>query len=290
MTFKTVLCVTEVEHSNQDVITAANLCTEIGARLSVLIVKFAKRPPIGPVSAMGCERASDVVRLERRLNYIEILSQDIDRLAKRSREIQKLLEGMRARWDVDTDFWDQACVGDVVRQRALYADLTVIGPSLLDDDDLGPLAIDGSLFESGKPVLVVPHGTKASLRPRRVLVGWDSRVETSRVVRDARHLLFGAEEVRVTLVDPEATANANGLGPGTDIAAYFAQHGIRVVVDRLPTAVGSVTTILAQHAIDTSADMVVMGAYGHRRLRERILGGVTRWILEKPPLPLFVAC
>ncbi|MGX9147571.1 universal stress protein [Mesorhizobium sp. 128a] len=287
MAFKTVLCVTEVEHSDQDVRTAADLCAEVGARLSVLIIKFASRRPIG--AGVWPERTPDVVRLERRIREIDTLSQDVARLHKRSREIHTLLKAMWAPCDVDTDYCDKASVGDLVRRRALYADLTVIGPSLLDDDDLGPLAIDGSLFQSGKPVLVVPHGAKASLRPRRMVVGWDSRGETSRVVRESLHLLLGAEEVRLTLMDPGATGNGDGPGPGTDIAAYLARHGIRVAIDRLPSAVQSLTTVLTQHAIHTSADMVVMGACGHRRLRERIFGGVTRWIAEKPPLPLFVA-
>ncbi|MGX5844515.1 universal stress protein [Mesorhizobium sp. ArgA1] len=287
MAFRTVLCVTEVEHSDQDVRTAADLCAEVGACLSVLVIKFSKRRPNG--AGVWPEHTPDVVRLERRIREIDTLSQNIVRLEKRSREIHSLLETMWARCDVDTDYCDKANVGDLVRRRALLADLTVIGPSLLDDDDLGPLAIDGSLFESGKPVLVVPRGAKASLRPRRMLVGWDSRVETSRVVGDALPLLSDAEDVRVILLDPQATGDGNRPGRGTDIAGYFARHGIRVAIDRLPSPVQSLPTVLMQHAIDTSADMVVMGTYGHRRLHERIFGGVTRWIAEKPLLPLFVA-
>ncbi|WP_027168923.1 universal stress protein [Mesorhizobium sp. WSM3224] len=285
MAFKTVLCVTEVDHSNQDVRIAASLCAEVAARLSVLVIKFALRRPIDAVSTGWLECKQDMLGLQRR--SAETLSHDLARLEHRCREIHTLLEGMWVPCDIDTDYSDRACVGDVVRQRALCADLTVIGPSLLNDDDLGPLAIDGSLFESGKPVLLVPNGVKASLRPRRILVGWDSRVETSRVVRQALHLLSGAAHVRVTLIDPEATGN--GPESEIDIAAFLAQQGIRVVVDRLPTPVQPVTTALARHAIDTSADMVVLGACGHRRLRERIFGGVTRWITGEPPLPLLVA-
>ncbi|MER8764338.1 universal stress protein [Mesorhizobium sp. M0968] len=176
-----------------------------------------------------------------------------------------------------------------MRQRALCNDLTIVGPALLNDINLGPLVINGSLFDTGKPVLVVPEGAEATLSPRRVLVGWDSRVEASRSVREALDLLAGAEEVRVALVDPEATCTGNGAEPGADMAAYLTRHGARVSVDRLASAGKPVAMVLAQHAIDTSADMIVMGAYGSRRLRERLFGGVTRWIVGKPPLPLFLA-
>ncbi|MER8759063.1 universal stress protein [Mesorhizobium sp. M0976] len=196
---------------------------------------------------------------------------------------------MRLCYDVDTDYCDQASVGDAVRQRALCSDLTIVGPALLNDINLGPLVINGSLFDTGKPVLVVPEGAEATLSPRRVLVGWDSRVEASRSVREALDLLSGAEEVRVALVDPEATRTGSGAEPGADIAAYLTRHGARVLVDRLPSAGKPVAKVLAQHAIEKSANMIVMGAYGSRRLRERLFGGVTRWIVGKPPLPLFLA-
>lgn len=177
----------------------------------------------------------------------------------------------------------------MVRQPALCADLTIVGPALLNDDNLGRLVINGSLSETGKPVLVVPKGAVATLKPRRVLVGWNSRGEASRAVREALPFLSGAEEVRLAVVGPEASCNGNGPEPGAGIVAYLARHGVQVAIYRLPSAGQSVATVLAQHAIDTSADMIVMGAYGHRRLRDRIFGGVTRWIVDKPPLPLFLA-
>ncbi|MER9001528.1 universal stress protein [Mesorhizobium australicum] len=220
---------------------------------------------------------------------MERFSQDIAKLEKISREIHKLLRATWRCYDVDIANCDQASVGDAVRQRALCNDLTIVGPALLNDINLGPLVVNGSLFDTGKPVLVVPEGAEATLSPRRVLVGWDSRVEASRSVREALHLLSAAEEVRIALVGHEATCTGSGAEPGADIAAYLTRHGARVSVDLLPSAGKPVAMILAQHAIDTSANMIVMGAYGSRRLRELLFGGVTRWILGKPPLPLFLA-
>ncbi|WP_342633867.1 universal stress protein [Mesorhizobium kowhaii] len=138
-------------------------------------------------------------------------------------------------------------------------------------------------------MLIVPNGPKATLWPRRVLVGWDSRPEASRAVREALGLLCAAEEVRVALVDPKANYNGNSAEPGADIAAHLTRHGARVSIDLLPSAGKPAATVLAQHATDISADMIVIGAYGSRRLRERLFGGVTRWIVEKPTLPLFLA-
>ncbi|MER8887455.1 universal stress protein [Mesorhizobium sp. M0816] len=294
MAFRSVLSVTGADHSDQDVRTAASLSAEVGAYLSVLVMS--PPPLIMPSPLLGDgipewpgQRAQAIARLDKRFRQIERFSQDRARLEKISREIHKLLRGTWRCYDVDIANCDQASVGDAVRQRALCNDLTIVGPALLNDINLGPLVVNGSLFDTGKPVLVVPEGAEATLSPRRVLVGWDSRVEASRSVREALDLLAGAEEVRVALVDPEATCTGNGAEPGADIAAYLTRHGARVSVDRLASAGKPVAMVLAQHAIDTSADMIVMGAYGNRRLRERLFGGVPRWIVGKPSLPLFLA-
>ncbi|MES0160352.1 MULTISPECIES: universal stress protein [unclassified Mesorhizobium] len=293
MAFKKILSVTGADHSDQDVAIAARLCAEVGAYLSVLIISpppllmsppvIGSPPPLGGgIPEWSRHRAHHIAAREQ-------FSQDMANLEKTSREIHKVLRATWRCYDVDTEHCDKTGVSDAVRQRALCTDLTIVGPALLNEASLGPLVINGSLFDTGKPVLVVPEGAEATLSPRRVLVGWDSRVEASRSVREALDLLSGAEEVRVAVVDPEATCTGKGAEPGADIAAYLTRHGARVSVDRLASAGKSAATVLAQHAIETSADMIVMGAYGNRRLRERLFGSVTRWIVGKPPLPLFLA-
>ncbi|TIL83181.1 MAG: universal stress protein [Mesorhizobium sp.] len=294
MAFKTVLCLIGADHSDQDVRTAAGLCAEIGAHLSVLIITpstlLMSHRWIGDGTLeWPVGRGQAIARLNDQCRQIDQLTQDAIRREKRSKNIQKLLESMSLAYDVDTDHYDPASLGEVARQRALCGDLTIIGPELLNDENLGPPAVNGCLFDTGKPVLVVPKGAKATLWPKRVLVGWDKRVEASRAVREALGLLCVAEEVRVALVDPEANYKGKGAEPGADIAAHLARHGARVSIDLLASAGKSAATVLAQHATDISADMIVMGAYGSRRLRERLFGGVTRWIFEKPTLPLFLA-
>ena len=92
----------------------------------------------------------------------------------------------------------------------------------------------------------------------------------------------------IVMVDPQPNGES-GAEPGADIAAYLARRGLKVTVDRLPSAGHLISDVLTQHAADMQADLIVMGAYGHSRLRERIFGGVTKSMLDKPPLPLFLA-
>jgi nucleotide-binding universal stress UspA family protein len=135
----------------------------------------------------------------------------------------------------------------------------------------------------------VPKGASPTLKPKRVLVAWDSRVEASRAVRESLVMLKGADDVHVVLVDPVQGENYHGEEPGADAASYLARHDVKVTVDRLPTMNRSVADVLRQHALDISAELMIMGAYGHSRLRERLFGGVTKSMLSAPPLPLLLA-
>jgi len=167
--------------------------------------------------------------------------------------------------------------------------VTILGPHLLTDEKMKAKVIDGALFESGRPILLIPHGTKPTLCPKRILLAWDSGMECTRAAREALDIMASAEEVHVTLVDPDTSSIANGAEPGADIAAYLAHHGIKVDVDRLPSGGQSIAEVLKQHATDMSAELIVMGGYGHSRTREWIFGGVTRSMIDDPNLPVLMA-
>nr|WP_244422754.1 universal stress protein [Sinorhizobium meliloti] len=91
--------------------------------------------------------------------------------------------------------------------------------------------------------------------------------------------------VHLVLVDPKTK---NGEEPGADVATYLARHRVKVTVDRLPSAGGPVEEVLAQHARDTSAGLIVIGAYGNSRIRERVFGGVTKSMIDAPILPVLM--
>jgi nucleotide-binding universal stress UspA family protein len=191
--------------------------------------------------------------------------------------------------DVVSDYEEVGWADEMVGRRARYADLTLAGPELLASETLRQKVIEGALFWSGKPLLLVPENARPSLNPKRVLVAWDTRIEATRAVREALDLLAAADEVHLAIVDPVEGERSHGEEPGADVATFLARHGVNVTVDRLPSENHSVAEVLRRHAVDTDAEVLVMGAYGHSRLRQRIFGGVTRSMLENPPLPVFLA-
>lgn len=277
MPFKTVLTVTGSQLGDGDLRIAVTLCQEVGAHLSVLAVALAAPPPIGEYAAM----ASDA--------WLEERQADIAELQKRTAAVSDFLSAQAVSSDLATEYQEVAWASEAIGRRARYADLTVVGPETLARDILRDKTIEGALFSSGRPMLVVPAGSRPTLKPGKVMVGWDGRLEASRAIREAMDMLVAADDVRVVLVDPKVDETGHGAEPGADVAAYLARHGVKVTVDRLPSQGMSVAEVLRRHAVDTAAELVVMGAYGHSRLRERIFGGTTRSMLEEPSVPVLLA-
>lgn len=277
MAFRTILTITGPELGNGDLSLAAGLCKEVGAHLSVLVMAIAAPPPVGEYAAM----VSDV--------WLEQRREDLEELTRRTDSVSSFLAADPLPSDVSSDYQEMAWADDVIGRRGRYADLTVVGPELLSGETLKDKILEGALFSSGKPVLLVPRGSRPTLRPKRVMVAWDTGFEASRAVAASIELLAAADQVRVVLVDPETSEREHGAEPGADIAAYLARHGAKVMVDRLPSQGQSTSTVLRRHATDSAAELLVMGGYGHSRLRERVFGGVTHSMIETPALPTLMA-
>jgi nucleotide-binding universal stress UspA family protein len=180
-------------------------------------------------------------------------------------------------------------VVDMAVLHARYADLTVVGQGL----DLGPASGElGALPEElalgvGRPVLVVPrYGTFATVGVRP-LVAWNGSREATRAVHDALPLLARAERVTVLSIDPDGRSEPRV--PGADIALHLARHGVTVETTTGAGADISVGDVLLSCAADRGADLIVMGAYGHTRLREMVLGGATRHLLRHMTVPVLLS-
>jgi nucleotide-binding universal stress UspA family protein len=275
MDYRTILAVVGVNHFDEDIRNAITISQSVEAHLTAVVLAMAAPPPIGSYA--------EVVSAA----WLEERQGDMEKLARQTDAIKAALASSGLSHDVQDVYTEFAWADEDVAERALYADLTLIGRQAGEDEDLCKRILGGALFQSPSPVLFNPTGRVATLSPRSVLVAWDSRAEAGRAVRQALPVLKAASEVRVTLVDPVAAASRNGEEPGADIALYLARHGVTVSVDVLSSSGRSVGETLKQHAVDVSAELFVMGAYGHSRLRQRIFGGVTRSMIEEAELPIF---
>ncbi|KQT59913.1 universal stress protein UspA [Methylobacterium sp. Leaf456] len=163
-------------------------------------------------------------------------------------------------------------------------DLTILDAeplAVLPDRDV----IEGLLFESGRPLIVVPPGGD-TFQARRIIVAWDGSAQAARAANDALPFLRAAEAVALVCVDePERLQDRV---PGVEFAPHLARHGVTVTVEDRP-ADGDAAEALRRAAAGFRADLIVMGAFRHSRLREWILGGVTQSLLARCDLPLFMA-
>ncbi len=188
--------------------------------------------------------------------------------------------------------WRQAegMVGELVTQHARYADLVIVGQDDPDGPTTNSIGLPGDiLFGSGRPVLVIPYAGSFTTTGRRVLIGWNAGREAARAVNDALPLIAKADSACVLVANPRQGLDGHGEEPGADIAVHLARHGATVTVEhRLAPDVPDADLLLNQ-ASDMAADLIVIGAYGHSRLREFMLGGVTRSILRQMTVPVLMS-
>lgn len=173
---------------------------------------------------------------------------------------------------------------------ARFSDLAVTGRAHGPGRSTLAQAITESLlFGTATPVLVVPDAGGVFDRPwERVALAWNDGDEALRAARAALPLLTGARMVDIVIVDPPAEAPDRGE-PGGALSLWLSRHGVRAEVSVLARTAPRTSEILTRFAREKGAEALVMGAYGHSRLREAFLGGATREMLTEVPLPLVMA-
>jgi nucleotide-binding universal stress UspA family protein len=171
---------------------------------------------------------------------------------------------------------------------ARHFDLSVVGQSEDDGPD-NDLMIEAALFNTGRPVLVVPAIQKAGLRLDRVLCCWDGSKAAARAVNDAMPFLKRANTVEIFSVQNDKPRDAVRVLHGTEIADHLARHDVKIELESTPAPDIDVGNAILSHAADVSADLIVMGGYGHSRFRELVLGGATREILQSMTVPVLMS-
>jgi len=168
--------------------------------------------------------------------------------------------------------------------RGRLADLIVVGRPAADSEAPSILMVNAAVFESGRPVLVAPP-TFAPDLGRRVAIAWNGSAEAARAVHGALPLIASAESVTIFTTETEKTPET----AAGELSGYLAGHGISAEQRSLTESDGPVAKALLEACVTDDVDLLVMGAYTHSRLRQLILGGVTRHVLQEVTLPVLMA-
>ncbi|MCP4072269.1 MAG: universal stress protein [Hyphomicrobiales bacterium] len=174
---------------------------------------------------------------------------------------------------------------------ARHADMSFLSQPDPDDDDFGyyESLLDGVLFASGRPVYAVPYIGRPEMKIRKAVIAWDGGKKAARAVNDAIPLLKDRDEVIVLIVNPEQRINAHGQNPGMNLVEHLQRHGINCSVEIETVANLSAAAVILNFISDSGADLLVMGAYGHSRLREWAFGGVTESIMHQMTVPVIMS-
>lgn len=222
-----------------------------------------------------------------------IMQETLSRAQKESTALEEAVKTKLAKsginWGTDAGVSQIADLGRHVAARARFCDLVILPKPYGKEHgaEMEP-TIEAAMFEGQAPVLVVPDEAKPITKPESVSIAWNESAEALMAVRAALPFLIQADIARVVIIDPP-THGPNRSDPGGMLSQYLARHGVRVEIDVLSKTLPRVSDVLMRHATDTGCDMVVMGAYGHSRFREAILGGATRNMLENATIPVFMA-
>ena len=165
-------------------------------------------------------------------------------------------------------------------------DLAVLGQVDPDSETLEGRIAEAALFESGRPILLVPYIHKGAAEFRHVTVCWDGSRAATRAIADAMPFLALAKATDIVIMEHETPKSEDV--PGADLAGHLAHHGLKVEVRRIRLNLDVGNTIL-NYAAEAGTSLIVMGGYGHSRLREFILGGATRSLLERMTVPTLMS-
>ena len=250
-----------------------SLSRQAGAHASIHVVSVRLAVTYSPISDVA---AGLVVAENNRLRGLAEATAENARQEAAAAGVPCTAEASQMDYnDLTSTFAIQARVHDITVLDG-QAHALAIGHGLLEE----------VLFESGRPVIVVPRGIDA-FSVKRVIVAWDGSAKAARALHDALPLLRDADQVElVSIVGEKDLSTAL---PGAEIAPQLARHNIKATILDLPAQKGDAAETLRQHASNVRADLIIMGAYAHSRLRQLILGGVTRSLLKSAPVPLFLS-
>lgn len=252
------------------------------SNMHLIVLLLCKLPPV-PVFSVGLGEFGAYSLPESWQADVDKANSDLE--ARRTRFSQYLADH-EASGEVRTVSGDVAALRSVVAHVGLTCDLIMIGDDLRSDEQLFQEIVHAALFESSAAVMLNTLSAAEALRPRSAFVAWKAGVPATRAIRAALPALRTAQDVTVALFDPVSTASRDGENPGSDVAAWLNRQGCTVAVQQYPSSGQETGTAILKRAKEVAADLIVMGAYDHSRLREMVFGGTTRTLIEQRDRPV----
>lgn len=282
MPIKTILCyLPEIESAPELIRFSAAVSDRMEAHLVGLHL-LPTMPPRLPMYGVGQVPIPQEVFKRREAELI-----------KRAENIQTVFKESTSDCVVQPE-WQNATVeyedfGDYVVHQSRFCDLTIVGSNTKDLLGPGAQVPTRIAMESGRPVLIAPLFKKMVQPIKNIVVAWNNSREAARAVFDAVPFMKVAERVDVLEVRSSSILRTPSPASGEDVAVSLARHGVNAEVETVGNASGGIGAEILKRAGGGNYDLLVMGCYGHSRIREMIFGGATRAVLEELPVPVLMS-
>lgn len=263
MRFQDVLAVVTSQAQDEHVIASAEQLGQLwSARISTLVVR--------------CKPAL-------------VVTDDAEKLKAEVERVSARLEPKAGAGAVESQLLEIEAARFAIGMRARHCDISVVGRPAAPTSDWQHAILEGALFESGRPVLVVPPGWKKEEIGQRVFVCWKPAREAARALADAGDFLAAANHVFVAVASPRQYEADQAPSRGADIVSHLGRRGVDASLLRIDSTHRNEAEALLEEAHAAHADLLVLGGYGHSRITEFLFGGVTRDMLARSDIPMLMA-
>ncbi len=257
-------------------------CAALAARHDAHVIGVYIIPSVEVYAAFGGISMAEVVDVQR--NSFLAMAKKV----KEQFEHSMKLNSLSGEWR-QLDATGSSVSHEFIQQSRI-ADVSIIAQ--VDTDTYNGVEAgfaESIVMDAGRPVLIVPRGKTFEAIGNKVVIGWNGSKEASRACFDALPLLSDQCEVNLVWVDPQMQRPESGSLPGSELGTSLARHGIKITAEPMPTANADAGAALLARVADVGADLLVMGAYGHSRMREFVFGGATEHVLKKMNSPVFMS-
>ena len=257
-----------------------DVAVDVAKRFDARLVGVHARPPFeAPFSFEGGSFPMDTFYRA----YEDAASAD-EKAAAAAFEKSTKGKSLATEWRIANGFSD-----DQLAVQSRYADLIVVGQAADDSPEIQADLPETVALSTGRPVLVVPHIGVKKAPGKKIMLCWNASREAARAAADALPFLKAAEKVVVLVVEPKSSSDGHGAEPGADVALWLSRHGVKVDVQREVAPDADIGAVILSRAADLDIDMIVMGVYGHSRVREFVMGGASRTLLQSMTVPVLMA-
>lgn len=276
MGFRDILAIVTSQAANEHVIAfAVQLASQNEGRVRAALVNW--EPNVAPVDGFVMDPL-----------YGQLLNDARKQLEEETKKLEARLGQDETPSSVEPYMIEFAAAGAALGMRARHSDVSVVAAPTKSGLSSAMAVLEAALFDSGRPVFVVPSSWKPRHIGKAVLVAWKPTREAARAIGDAEAFLANADKVGVATVDATPSRDY-GEQPGADITAHLAYRGAKAQLFNLDSGGRTETQALLDQAMALGADLIVMGGYGRSRMSEMIFGGVTREILKSTNIPVLMS-